>query len=214
MLLFLIRHAQSENNARSQSQRVEDPALTRIGHAQAQHLAQRAADLQLTRIMTSPFLRAMQTAQHLHQRTGIAPEVRIELHEKGGCVAGTPGEQLIGRPGMTRGQIAARFPAYRIAPDIDGQGWWGSQALETLEQATLRAQRLLSDTCHEFGNSNERVAYIMHGDFLLLLLGCLHPEPLNLAWNASLTQVAIDGDSARLADYSCVRHLPNYLVTW
>lgn len=219
MQLFLIRHAQSANNARPQSQRVDDPGLTTIGHAQARRLAESVVDLQLTRILTSPFLRALETAKYIHQATGLVPEVRVPLHEKGGCVAGSGGGPLgggpmQGRPGMTRQEISARFPDYPIAAEIDGQGWWGCKPLETLEQATQRAQRLWTDTCREFAATDERIALVMHGDFLMLLLDCFHPHALNLAWNASLSRVGLNGNGATLEEYACVEHLPNYLVTW
>ena len=214
MQLYLIRHAQSENNARPPAQRVEEPALTHLGHEQSHRLARRVADLQLDRVVCSPFLRALETAEHVRRATGLSPHVRIALHEKGGCVAGTRDDLLTGRPGMTRGQIADRFPHCRIAPDIDGQGWWGSKPPETLEQSRQRAERLWHDTCAEYGTTNARIAYVLHGDFLLLLLSHIHAEPLNLAWNASLTRLSIDGERVTLEEYSCVRHLPGYLVTW
>lgn len=214
MELFLIRHAQSENNARAQSQRVDDPALTRLGHQQARRLAERAAGLGVTRVFTSPFLRAMETAEHVRKVTGIVPEIRVPLHEIGGCIAGTSARNFVGRPGMTRQQIAGRFPDYQIAPEIDGDGWWAGKPIENATESVRRAERLFHDTRREFGESDERIAYVMHGDFLLLLLGCFHPTALNVAWNASLSHVAIGGTSAALKTYACVRHLPNYLVTW
>jgi len=168
----------------------------------------------LTRVLTSPFVRAMETAEHLQAVTGLVPEVHVPLHEIGGCIAGTDANSFTGRPGMSRHQIALRFPDYRIAPEVDGQGWWGSKPVETAAEAMRRAERVFHDTLQEFGDSDERVAYVMHGDFLLLLLGCFHPFPLNVAWNASLSRVAITGVAATLEDYACVRHLPNYLVTW
>lgn len=214
MRLFLIRHAQSANNARAASQRIEDPELTPVGHAQAARLADAVNQLELTHIITSPFLRALQTAEYLQRVTGLEPLVRTAIHEKGGCVAGTVETGLVGRPGMTRSQIAARFPDYQVDPEIDGQGWWGGKPFETLAQAEARARRVWDAICQEFRGSHARVAYVMHGDFLLLLLGCFHKNPLNLAWNASLTSVKVSGDGAQLEDYANVEHLPNYLVTW
>ena len=43
MRLYLIRHAQSENNARPEHERVEDPGLTELGARQIDHLV--AAEL-------------------------------------------------------------------------------------------------------------------------------------------------------------------------
>ncbi len=214
MQLYLIRHAQSENNARGQSQRVEDPALTGIGHEQARRLAARVAELGLTRLITSPFLRALQTADHLRQATGLRPEVRIELHEKGGCVSGAHHERMIGRPGMTRSRIASLFPDCTIEHAIDGDGWWGGRSVETEAEAFQRARRVLAQTCAQFGQSDERIAFVTHGDFLLLMFRGFHAGPVNLCWNASLTQLTVDRDAMRLDLYSCTRHLPNYLVTW
>ncbi len=141
MQLYLIRHAQSENNARGQTQRVEDPSLTSLGHEQARRLARRLAPLGLTRLVCSPFLRALQTAEHLRQATGVPAEVRVEWHEKGGCVAGAQRDQMVGRPGMTRSRMRELFPGFAISAEIDGQGWWGCKALETNTEAEARAQR-------------------------------------------------------------------------
>jgi broad specificity phosphatase PhoE len=184
-----------------------------MGHEQSKRLAEAATRWRLSRLVASPFLRTLETARYVEQATGVVPEVRTALHEKGGCVAGHPPGIVTGRPGMTRSEMARRFPTYRIEPEIDGQGWWGSQPLESLEQAQRRARQLLLQTCAEFQH-DDRVAYIMHGDFLMLFVACFHPRPVNLAWNASVSRVVIDRDTARLEDYSCVQHLPNYLVTW
>ena len=214
MQLYLIRHAQSENNARGQTQRVEDPRLTGLGHEQARRLADRVASLGLTHLITSPFLRALQTTDHLRHASGLTPEVRVEWHEKGGCVAGIRHDLMIGRAGMTRSRIASLFPAYTLAAEIDGNGWWGGKPMESETAARERARRVLATLCAEFGQSDQRVACVTHGDFLLLLFRSFHPRPLNLCWNASVTRVAVSGDSMQLELYSCTEHLPNYLVTW
>jgi len=214
MELYLIRHAQSENNARPPSRRVDDPPLTRIGHEQARRLSRRVAQLNPTHLITSPFLRTLQTTDYLRQCTGLVPEVRVALHEKGGCVAGTGLGSMTGRPGLTREQIGRQYADFAIEPEIDGQGWWGGKPLETIEEATERAKKLLDDTLLEFGDTDQRVALVMHGDFLLLLLSHIHPRRLNLAWNASLSRVRVAEAIPTLELYACARHLPNYLVTW
>ena len=99
MELYLIRHAQSLNNALSSQDRVEDPPLTEIGQRQCDHLAKWIPSLKLTRLVTSPFLRTLQTADHIGRSVRLAPEVRIELHEQGGCVSGPTREFFVGRPG-------------------------------------------------------------------------------------------------------------------
>ena len=131
MQLYLIRHGQSENNARPEYVRVEDAELTELGHQQARHLAPWIATLELDRLFCSPFRRTLQTAWPLMQQAGLEVEVKIPLHEAGGCVAGPGGDDLVGRPGITGDELREDFPGYRVPASIDENGWWKSQPNET-----------------------------------------------------------------------------------
>lgn len=62
MELYLIRHGQSENNARPEHLRVEDALLTELGHQQAGLAAEWIKTIGLDRLFSSPFRRALQTA--------------------------------------------------------------------------------------------------------------------------------------------------------
>jgi 2,3-bisphosphoglycerate-dependent phosphoglycerate mutase len=212
--LYLVRHAQSRNNAQPTELRVEDPALTDLGHEQARRLAERVTRLGLTKLFTSPFRRALQTAEHVRLATGLVPEVRIDLHEKGGCVSGVAPPLLVGRPGMTRDEILDEFPGYYVEANIDGEGWWRSQPYESPQQAHQRAARLLARTRAEFAASDQRVAYVTHGDFELLFLGGFHPLPLAMVCNASLTGVHMTPDTIQLVDFNSMEHLANHMLSW
>jgi len=212
--LFLIRHAQSLNNARPAELRVEDPELTQLGREQARRLGDYVQRLDLTRLITSPFRRALDTAHYIRQTTGLVPEVRIELHEKGGCVSGVAPPALVGRPGMTREQILSAYPGCNVEPCIDGAGWWRSQPYESVEAARVRADRLLAQARTQFASSHERVAFVTHGDFELLFLGTFHPLPLVLVFNASITRVEITPDCTRLVEFNQVEHLPDEMLSW
>ena len=214
MDLYLIRHAQSLNNAQPPELRVPDPSLTELGHEQARRIAQHGAGLGLARLITSPFRRALETTEHIRLATGLVPEVRIPLHETGGCVSGIEPVSMIGCPGMTHSEIRDEFPGYQLDADIDGQGWWRSQPYETPQQVRQRAARLLAHTRTEFGHTGARVAFVTHGDFGLLFLSCFHPLPLVLFYNASVTHVRITPDSAQLVDYNAVPHLPEQMLSW
>src|SRR5579863_3163145 len=65
--MFLLRHGQSYFNLYFTATRVdpgiEDPELTPLGHTQAAAAAKQLADTPLTRIIVSPYTRALQTAQ-------------------------------------------------------------------------------------------------------------------------------------------------------
>jgi broad specificity phosphatase PhoE len=103
MQLYIIRHAQSTNNALADQRfRVSDPGLTETGHRQAELLAEHlvhgsgrftsstnpagAAGIGygITRLYCSPMLRALQTARPVSHALGLIPEIWIEIHEYGG----------------------------------------------------------------------------------------------------------------------------------
>jgi 2,3-bisphosphoglycerate-dependent phosphoglycerate mutase len=214
MDLYLVRHAQSQNNALPERLRVADPGLTELGHEQAARLAERVRSLQLTRLITSPFRRALETTEHLRSATGLVPEVRVALHETGGCMEGVEPATMVGQPGLSREQILAEFRDYQIEPSLDGDGWWQCQPYETVDRARLRAAQLLAATQAEFAHTRERVAFVMHGDFQLLFLRRFHSIPLVLALNASVTHVHLTPDQTELIEFNSVAHLTDEMVSW
>lgn len=213
MEVFLIRHAQSLNNARPEADRVADPSLTDLGHEQAHRLALWARSLRLTRLITSPFLRALQTTEKIRDVTGMTPEVRTVLHEQGGCYSGHTPKERVGQPGMTRWEIEQQFPGFSVDSGIDGQGWWKRKPYEAWQQAALRAGLLLQRTREEFGTSPNRVAYVMHADIKLLLLQHFHRGELPTAKNAAVTRIVFTPMNVHVSEYNCVEHLPRLLVT-
>jgi phosphohistidine phosphatase len=69
MELYLIRHAEAQPRAESSEQDDADRPLTDAGHSQAQVLAAalQKHGVHLDQVVSSPFLRARQTADHLIQ---------------------------------------------------------------------------------------------------------------------------------------------------
>src|SRR5262245_14877295 len=72
--LYLIRHCESSGQH-------ADAPLTSVGHVQAGALADRLASLQIDRIVSSPFLRAMQSIAPLAERLRLAIDVDARLAE-------------------------------------------------------------------------------------------------------------------------------------
>jgi|CXWL01.1.fsa_nt_gi 2,3-bisphosphoglycerate-dependent phosphoglycerate mutase len=213
MQLYLIRHAQSQNNALPEEERVEDPGLTELGRQQAEHLGDWIPALKLTRLITSPFRRTLMTAEPIRRATSLIPEVRIDLHEQGGCYSGHDFSAKVGRPGMTRREIEAEFAGFQVADDIDGAGWWQSKPYETWEAARIRAARLLEWTRREFAHTDERVAFVMHADIKRLFLAQLHADPLDVPCNTSVTEIEFTANSHHLRIFNQYSHLPNDLVS-
>jgi 2,3-bisphosphoglycerate-dependent phosphoglycerate mutase len=213
MRLYLIRHAQSQNNALPESQRVEDPGITGLGHEQATLLAKRVDELGLTKLFTSPFRRTLQTTAPIYEATTLTPNVRVALHEQGGCYIGHTAENMAGRSGMSRLEIEQEFPGYAVSADVDDRGWWTSDLHESQELARRRATALFQQTLEEFSGTQERVAFVMHADIALLFLQQFHSEWLDVPANTSITAIRITSGDCRLEEFDCVRHLPEELIT-
>ena len=82
--MILLRHGQSEFNLHFTAMRrdpgIVDARLTELGHIQAAEAARQLAGERITRIITSPYTRALQTAaplaKELRARVLINPIVR------------------------------------------------------------------------------------------------------------------------------------------
>jgi broad specificity phosphatase PhoE len=93
MHVYLIRHAQSAGNVMNMRSKLSaqdfnslllqspDLPLTAVGEQQAQGVAARLAHIHPTRVYSSPFLRALKTAQAYCAVVGMEPQIVDELHE-------------------------------------------------------------------------------------------------------------------------------------
>ncbi|MCA9219851.1 MAG: histidine phosphatase family protein [Planctomycetales bacterium] len=220
MKLFLIRHAQSANNALPEHQRIEDPPITDLGHRQAAALGQWMGTARLTHLVASPFRRSLQTAEYVHRTTGLVPEVWVDLHEQGGCYSGWEPPAYEGRPGMSHVEISAQFPGWIIESAIDHTGWWKSQPYESFDQARVRARRLIGRTKEQFAATDAHVAYVMHADFKRLVLAELFADTLarDAHWptgiyNTAVSVVEISPRHIRLDQFNSTGHLAFELVS-
>src|ERR1700733_4475923 len=98
--MILLRHGQSEFNLRFTATRrdpgIEDARLTEYGHHQADRAAGILAREPITRIIASPYTRALQTAEPLARRLGLKIEIFPLVRERFGlaCDVGTPRSRL------------------------------------------------------------------------------------------------------------------------
>lgn len=130
--MYLLRHGQSFFNLHFSASHVdpgiEDPELTPAGIAQAQAAALTLADKPLSRIIISPYTRALQTAQPVlkgHPRAHVEVMHGVRERAKFVCDIGTAPKVL-----------AQRYPEHDFA-HVPEQ-WW-HPTLESLEQVVERA---------------------------------------------------------------------------
>jgi 2,3-bisphosphoglycerate-dependent phosphoglycerate mutase len=204
MHLYIIRHAQSSNNALPDERcRVHDPLLTGLGWRQAELLAQhlahgvsrepghpmttpgtvgnspkglQAAGYGITRLFCSPMWRSLQTAQVVGPALGLTPEVWIDIHEQGGIwLDHSDGRGITGYPGITRRALRTAFPDYAIPEALTDEGWWRG-AHEESAACRARAERVAQTLC-SWPPGKDRIAIITHGAFITYLINTLLAVP-------------------------------------
>ncbi len=98
--MILLRHGQSEFNLRFTETRrdpgIIDPMLTPLGHEQAGAAARALAGEGITRIVVSPYTRALQTAAPVARALGVPVFVNQIVRERYAftCDVGSPRTQL------------------------------------------------------------------------------------------------------------------------
>jgi len=235
MILYIIRHAQSTNNALTDHRdRVCDPPLTELGKRQTEILAQHmvtGVDIEpwsadshgqrgygITKLYCSPMWRALQTAQPVGRALGLAPEVWIDIHERGGVFLDHGEEEgIVGYPGKTRSEVLAEFPNYVLPEGITEQGWW-HQGLEDWPACHGRAIRVM-DRLRERSANDERIALVSHGGFFNALLKALFNQlPGRHVYyhclNTSISRINFRDDGRLSVQFlNRVDHLPLDLVS-
>lgn len=160
--MILLRHGQSWFNFHFSASRkdpgIEDPELTEAGVGQAEAAAEALVREGITRIIVSPYTRALQTAEPVRRlRPGIPVEVMHEVRERAAfaCDVGSHPDVL-----------AARFPEHGFG-HLPGR-WW-HEGLEPEEVVIGRA-----DAFREVMAAREDEAttlLVSHWAFILALTG-------------------------------------------
>lgn len=224
MFLYLIRHAQSQNNAKPVYCRTVDPPLTSVGRLQTQYLSESLSRVPFDMLVTSPVLRAVQTARGIHDRTDHHVHVWMNLFEEGGLdpCDGRQANQC--SPGKTRSQISqyAALDPMRctLDPSITESGWWG-RPRESADAAACRATEVARRLTDCVGGLNHGAVVVTHAAFKSRLLLNLVGESIksdqlqmiNNINNTGVTTVELVSSVWRLCSLNDVGHLPSRLVT-
>jgi broad specificity phosphatase PhoE len=159
--MLLVRHGQSYFNLHFSAHRVdpgiEDPELTPLGFEQALAAAAGIAQLPITRIIVSPYTRALQTAEAIRTVHDLPLEVMHEVRER--CAFACD----VGRaPAL----LAARFPEHRFTHLPER--WW-PDPVESAEETTARADAFRTLMAGRADSSTTVV--VSHWAFILALTG-------------------------------------------
>ena len=118
--MILLRHGQSEFNVHFTATRrdpgIEDAKLTPLGHAQARDAAEVLRGRGLTRIIASPYTRALQTAAPVGASLGLPVRVHAGIRERAHFACDI---------GSCRTALAEAWPEHDFSA-ID-EVWWPHQ---------------------------------------------------------------------------------------
>ena len=183
--MFLLRHGQSYFNLHFNETRVdpgiEDPELTALGAEQAAEAAAQLAEVALTRIIISPYTRALQTAEPILAVHQVPVHIMHEVRERTAFVCDVGSNPTV---------LANRFPQHEFAHLP--QHWW-AKTTETLEETIARANAFR--TLMAARKDRATTLVVSHWAFILALTGIsarngeileydpTSPAPESFAWD-------------------------------
>lgn len=157
-MLYLVRHGETSFNRDRLGLGRADPPLTQLGRLQAAAVGERLAPEPLTRILTSPLARAIETATAIAGERNLQVEIRPELTELDAGEA----------DGVPLSELRTRHPEFLAA-------WMGETSADVPMPGgeSLRdvAQRL-SGLLEELREPAEGAAVIVSHNFVLKALVC------------------------------------------
>ncbi|MGH7120287.1 MAG: histidine phosphatase family protein [Acetobacteraceae bacterium] len=159
--MILLRHGESEFNRHFSVTRcdpgIRDPALTERGRVQANMAGAALAGIPISRIIVSPYTRALETAAPLAALLGVPVAVAPLVRERFAftCDIGSP-----------RSVLERHWPEHDFAGLAET--WWPQEA-EPRDDVVGRAARFRTEMAQDA--EAERYLVISHWGFILALTG-------------------------------------------
>lgn len=164
MILYLIRHGQSEGNVAQTFHGQTDYPLTDLGRQQAREVAEKLRDVKFTRCCASDLQRAWNTALPCLEGRDIVPEPCPGLRE-----------QFVGEmEGMSRAEVEARWPGMAEAYIKDWHHTTppgGESFPQMLERVGKTIDRIIAD-----GRDTLVAAHYGSLSMIFIHLGLIRPE--------------------------------------
>ena len=171
--MILLRHGQSHFNVVFSATRkdpgIVDPSLTPEGRRQIAEVAVALASRNLRRVLASPYVRTLETAEIVAEALGLPVAIEPLVHERAffTCDIGSP-----------RSQLTARWPWFDFA-DLP-ERWWPEPEESEAE---------LHERCHRFRRhaatleDGSRVVVVTHWGFIRGLTGLEMPNGAVVPFN-------------------------------
>lgn len=196
MQLYVIRHGQKTFSSRPSDK--PDWQLTDLGRRQADHVADAFRDIHLDTIISSPLLRALQTATPLALMKGLKINVWRDLVEH------YTGNLYIGPASAT---LKKHYPIESIVPE-EPQGWT-YKGTETMDDVGHRAEnviRLLSGARY----LEQTVALVAHRGFNQVFFTRLFGSSLAVfeQLNGCINHIIVHEDTVLVNSINDNRHIP------
>ena len=155
--VYFVRHGQSEDNVAPVFQAPDSP-LSEVGKKQAKVIANRVSKLSFEALLSSPFMRARQTAEAIAQATGKEPEYSDFFAEarKPRSMSGKPVDDPKGGATWRQWQTSLYTSGARTE---DG---------ENFDDLLLRVDRALA---YLKERKEKSLVVVTHGFFLRTLVG-------------------------------------------
>lgn len=189
MKVYLIRHAESEENVLSLKQKTTitdfndmlqgspSTPLTRWGYFQAQKMVGKLDGSNIAHIYTSPFDRAIQTATIIGNEFGITPQIDDDLRE----ILPHQLKRLRNSPNQARlGKLLVRSYMKMVMPGGDG---------EKFHHSLRRSRRVWKRLT---GARDQSIALVSHYGLISLLLFHLRYKP---TWHVLTEDISNGGVS-------------------
>ena len=198
---IVVRHGETEWNVEARVQGQRDSPLTATGLAQAEAIAGRLASEHFDALVSSDLGRALQTAERIAARCGLAVHTDARLRERHFGV----GE------GHTYEELEHQWPGVfsrvrEIDPDAAPPGG------ESRRQFHERVRGAFLALARE--HDGQRLAVVSHGGVLAALYRIVHdipvatPHRIAIA-NASYNAVAFQADAWAIEAWDDTAHLPD-----
>ena len=202
MILHIVRHAESLANIGKST--VIDCELSDLGASQVLHVARAIMQIGIDRVLSSPYTRALTTANGIATEANVPIEIMTGLHEH------HPAAFPVEWPLLSRAAMAKTFPGVQQTDDFLDRNW--HQPPETEQAAFERMVRTLDSIVAKYGATATRLVAVTHGSpagkLVQAFLGATDPVRAEVVIaNASISTLEVTGGKRFLRGVNMTDHL-------